>query len=584
MPAETTGDRRAREELLLLIRSDFRGIHVVSWEWKRVLGVLEQVAGVSEKSLGSGPPTKIYLWGFARGLTMHGTPESPLEDKGCAPYSEPIHAVTAAHALLKKAKPPSEKELAPGGIFVFCGIDAFWNSEAAAQNLGSVVGLTACVEEFVAKCRDRQAVFVSVGPEPLIPESLQKVIEVVDFPLPTREDLVPVVKRVASERAPDAKPLEGVHLDRVVTACQGLTLEEAANSLTLALSRLESRAGASLKAGQRQEGAEAERVARMAEWIQEQKAQVIKKSGILEHIRMGPGDVPEPGGLVNLRKWVESKAPFVRGAKVGDLRMPCPRGVLLIGVPGCGKSLMAKCIARDFGLPLLRMDVGRVFEKWVGSSEANMRSAIGIAEAAAPAVLWIDEVEKAFGGVTADGDHGSTLRVFGTFLTWMQERTASVFVVATCNNPERLPEEFKRRGRFDEIFFVDLPGPLALVQVFKYQVDWRFRKDKMPGESAQAQRAEPWVDPAIGWEALAKEAEGFSGADVEQAVVLAMESAYRRWVDEPSSSADSFRLMVGDLYEAVKGIRDHSTRERLSVDGRLQEMRNRGLAYALDAG
>ncbi|OYT75045.1 MAG: ATPase, partial [Armatimonadetes bacterium JP3_11] len=216
------------------------------------------------------------------------------------------------------------------------------------------------------------------------------------------------------------------------------------------------------------------------------------------------------GGLDLLKEWLRKRrASLSREAR--EFGLPAPKGVLLLGVQGTGKSLSAKAIANLWGLPMLRLDVGRVFGSLVGASEANMRAAIRTAEAVAPCILWIDELEKGFAGVQGSGvsDSGTTARVFATFLTWMQDKRAPVFVVATANDVSQLPPELLRKGRFDEIFFIDLPTLPEREQIFAIHLRKRKR------------------DPAqYDLKTLARATEGFSGAEIEQVVIAGLFTAF----------------------------------------------------------
>ncbi|HEY3997805.1 MAG TPA: AAA family ATPase, partial [Candidatus Xenobia bacterium] len=239
-----------------------------------------------------------------------------------------------------------------------------------------------------------------------------------------------------------------------------------------------------------------------------EKKRVIRKSGILEYYE-AQENLAQVGGLESLKEWLRKRSvAFTDEAR--SFGLPPPRGVLLLGVQGCGKSLCAKAISQVWNLPLLRLDVGRIFSGLVGSSEENMRRAIATAESVAPAILWIDEIEKALAGTGgAESDGGTLSRVFGAFLTWLQEKTAPVFVIATANHIQNLPPELMRKGRLDEIFYVDLPNPEERAEIFRIHMRRRHRSP----ESVDIER-------------LASATEGFSGSEIEQAVVAALYEAF----------------------------------------------------------
>ena len=233
------------------------------------------------------------------------------------------------------------------------------------------------------------------------------------------------------------------------------------------------------------------------------KVQALGEDGLLEYFP--PGDNRfELGGFASLRRWLDrARVGFSREA--AELGLEPPKGVLLVGVQGCGKSLAAKAIAREWQLPLLKLDAGRLFDKFIGETERNFRRAIDIAESCSPAVLWIDELEKAIAAGGGESDGGLSRRLFGSFLTWLQEKTAPVFVVATANDLSLLPPELLRKGRFDEIFFVDLPHADEREQIFRIHLALR-RQDAA----------------AFDLPALVQATDGFSGAEIEQAVVASL--------------------------------------------------------------
>jgi hypothetical protein len=234
------------------------------------------------------------------------------------------------------------------------------------------------------------------------------------------------------------------------------------------------------------------------------KGQMIERGGILEFFPVEENSF-EIGGFGRLKTWLESaRVGFSEEARA--LNLDAPKGVLLVGVQGCGKSLAAKFIAREWQLPLLKLDAGRLYEKYVGESEKNFRKAAALAEAMAPVVLWIDEIEKAFAqGGSAESDGGLSQRLFGSFLTWLQEKKDEVFVVGAANDLMNVPPELLRKGRFDEIFFVDLPTREERTAIFAIHL--RLRKQN-PG--------------AFDLSTLADATDGFSGAEIEQAVISAL--------------------------------------------------------------
>ncbi len=233
-----------------------------------------------------------------------------------------------------------------------------------------------------------------------------------------------------------------------------------------------------------------------------------------------------------MKRWLTKRNNSWLGSAQKDYNLPAPKGILITGVPGCGKSMTAKAMSAMWQLPLLRLDVGRIFSGLVGSSEENMRKAIQTAEAVAPSILWIDEIEKGFGGTGGEMDGGTSTRVFGTFLTWMNEKTKPVFVIATANNISRLPSEMLRKGRFDEIFFVDLPTVNERKIIFKLHLEKRLKGSKSKDFLV--------TDDLL--TKLAEITEGFGGSEIEQVVVSALFEAF----------AENRTLSIEDLYKVIK--------------------------------
>ena len=351
---------------------------------------------------------------------------------------------------------------------------------------------------------------VLLSPVLQLPPELEKEVTVVDWGLPSLQELDGLLNRVV--RSVQGEPGLNVELapaqrEAVLKAALGMTLDEAENVFAKCL---------------------VEKKGFDVDLIVADKEQVIRKSGVLEYFHWSEG-VRDVGGLENLKEWLNERADaFTERARAFGL--PAPKGVLLLGVQGCGKSLMAKAVACEWKLPLLRLDMGRIFTGLVGASEENIRKAVKVAEAVAPCVLWLDEIEKGLSGTRSSGelDAGVTSRVFGTLTTWLQEKTAPVFVVATANDITQLPPELLRKGRFDEIFFVDLPSEQERQEILGIHLRKRNR------------------DPAaFDLRALADRSEGFSGAEIEQAIIAALHRAFRQ--NREMTTDDILAAMGGSI-------------------------------------
>ena len=343
----------------------------------------------------------------------------------------------------------------------------------------------------------RKTIFF-VSPELIIPESLQKEVTIFDFPLPTLQEIRAKFDGMLKQNTNvEASTLDEEGKDKLCKAALGLTLQEAESAFALAMVN------------------DGKIDINDLAVILEEKVQVIKKTGILEFIR-SEYSIKDIGGLDNLKNWLlKRNNSWSEQAK--KYCIPAPKGVLVTGVPGCGKSLTAKAMSTIWQLPLLKLDFGKVFSGLVGSSEENMRRALATAEAVAPSILWIDEIEKGLSGLGSNGDSGVSSRIFGQFLTWMQEKESPVFVIATANNISNLPPELLRKGRFDEIFFVDLPTVEERKEIFKLHLEKRLKNKEVASEIAG-------VKNLCG--ELAKMTEGFIGSEIEQVVVSALCDAF----------------------------------------------------------
>ncbi|MEO0854978.1 MAG: AAA family ATPase, partial [Cyanobacteria bacterium J06648_11] len=323
------------------------------------------------------------------------------------------------------------------GIYIFKDLHDFLDATEVKRWL----------RDAVASFRAQSKTIILMSPVQKTPVELEKDMAVVEFAMPDMESLGSVLERQLA-KMPRAPRLVPAVREKLLKAALGLTLEEA--------ERVYRRAVVIANRLTEQE----------VEIVLSEKKQLIRRNGILEYIDEDE-TIESVGGLTELKRWLmqRSEAFTERARSYG---LPQPKGMLILGVPGCGKSLIAKTTAHLWGLPLLRLDMGRVYDgSTVGKSEANLRSALKTAESISPAILFIDELDKAFAGASgsADSDGGTSSRIFGSFLTWMQEKRSPVFVMATANRVERLPGEFLRKGRFDEIFFVDLPTQDERVEI-----------------------------------------------------------------------------------------------------------------------
>jgi SpoVK/Ycf46/Vps4 family AAA+-type ATPase len=382
---------------------------------------------------------------------------------------------------------------------------------------------------------------VIVAPALQLPVDLEKEVTVLDLPLPGRREIESVLDSIISaNRNQIIVDLSADDRERLLQAAQGLTLGEAENAFARAIA-----SDGRLDAGD-------------IALVLDEKRQAIKKSGLLEFIDSS-GSIDDIGGLENLKTWLHKRnGSWLPSAQ--EWSIPAPKGILITGVPGCGKSLTAKCMASLWGLPLVRMDVGRVFSGVVGSSEQNMRASLRLAEAVAPSILWIDEIEKGFGSGSG-GDSGTSQRVFGTFLTWLQEKSEPVFVIATANKIDGLPPELLRKGRFDEIFFVDLPTVSELKVIWRIQL----RQRLTPASRASGELS---INDAL-LTTLAEHSNGFSGAEVAEAVISACFEAYSE--RRPLTERDLTRTINNTVplsttqSEQIKLIRDWASQRAVAA-------------------
>jgi len=460
------GNKRQMNELEVLIRARYPLLYVISWEEQRVLAQVSKIASKLGKN--------VFEWSITTGLVPAGTSIQSQKHRDTA-TQDPLVALTN---VIEHVDP---------ALYVFKDFHPFLKG----QNMSVIRRL----REVAASLKNTFKTIVMVSPMFQIPAELEKDITVVDFDLPKENDFTALLGRIIEEVKENPKlnvNIDGKMREQIVHALLGLTLAEGENVLAKTLVQHRGFGEKSL------------------EVINSEKKQIIRKSGLLQYYD-AEEKLESVGGLDALKSWLLKRS-VVFSDRARDYGLPAPKGVLLLGVQGCGKSLMAKTISNIWQLPLLRFDVGQVFGSLVGSSEENIRRAIKVAESVSPVVFWVDEIDKAFRGSRGSGastDGGTSARVFSTFLTWLSEKKEPVFVVATANDVSLLPPELLRKGRFDEIFFVDLPSSIERKEIFRVHLS----KRKMNPDDFDL-------------DALAQASAGYSGAEIEEAIISAMFDAF----------------------------------------------------------
>ncbi|MEL6398215.1 MAG: AAA family ATPase [Cyanobacteria bacterium J06626_4] len=438
-----------QEELLLLLRARYPVVYISTLEEERVEGAIAAAAQqLSNRN--------IYTWDFVDGYQGNPT------DQGVA-RRNPLQALEHIEKLPESV----------AALFILRDYHRFLEDVAIARKLRNLA----------RRLKSQPKNILLLAPQIQVPDDLAEVVTVIEFALPSVHEIRAEITRLLAGL--NARLAAG-DLDTLVQSCQGLSIERIRRVLARGIA------------------AQGTFRAEDIELVLEEKRQTIRQTQILDFYP-AKEQISDIGGLDNLKDWLLRRGNAF-SEKARQYGLPYPRGLLLAGIQGTGKSLTAKAIAHHWHLPLLRLDVGRLFAGLIGESESRTRQMIQIAEALAPCVLWIDEIDKAFAGTDGRGDAGTSSRVFGTFITWMAEKTSPVFVVATANNIQALPSELLRKGRFDEIFFVGLPAQEERQSIYEVHLG-RLRAHNLQGYDLGR---------------LAYETPNFSGAEIEQAIIEAM--------------------------------------------------------------
>ncbi len=466
-----------------MLKAYYPVLYLTSYEYDRTKQKIEGIVNIlrsENKNL------RLFNWNCVDGLRLiEGVTPSPVRNKDGEEIVEPEETLKF---ILNDRE--SSKD-----IFILEDFNNYIEEENVKFYIRSIA----------EKARHTNTHAIVLSAVYKLPIELEKYVTVLNIPLPDRGDMeknLGVVERQCKIN------LTVEMRNRMVDAALGMTSMEA--DLAFCLAAVKDDLGPNAPYT-----------------VSSEKEQIIKKSGILDYFPKNES-LKDVGGMDILKDWLFKRQKAYE-KKARDFGLQEPKGLLLLGVPGCGKSLTAKSIASFWNMPLLRLDIGKVYQGLVGSSEDNIRKAIATAEAVAPCVLWIDEIEKGLNGVQSSGstDGGVTSRIFSTILTWMQEKTSPVFVVATANNINLLPPELLRKGRFDEIFFVDLPNQKERENIFSIHLK---KKGQDPSQYPM--------------EMLGKKTEGFNGAEIEECIKEAMFAAYVEAPDNP-------KLLSKHLVDAI---------------------------------
>jgi ATP-dependent 26S proteasome regulatory subunit len=480
-----------RGRIINYIRAGYAGLYVVSPEEQRVEGELKSIA----REVGF----KLYAWSTTTGLVD--------TDKGSArQVNDPMEALLAIMELPERT------------IIVVRDFHLFLQGDPNPVLLRQL-------KDTLQHAKTRNTPIIVLGCRLCLPPELEREITVIEFALPGKEELGRVLEGVMESAALNG--LADGEREAALDAASGLTTIEAENAFALSV---------------------AEAKAIVPTIISREKAQAVKKNGLLEIIETKES-LDSIGGLDELKSWL-TKRRNAFGKKARAYGLPVPKGALVTGIPGTGKSLTAKATASVFGVPLLRLDAGRIFAGLVGQSEYNLRSVINTAEAIAPSVLWLDEIEKGMAGSKSSGttDGGTSARVLGTFLAWMQEKTAPVFVVATANDVSQLPAEMLRAGRWDQLFFVDLPNDKEREAIWCIQIA-KHGRDARDFDTRQ----------------LAKATEGLTGSEIEAAFV---ESLYQAFDDDKEPTDLTIARVLTEFVPLSKTMAEQITGLRNWAKGR----------------
>ena len=497
-------------QLDVLIRAAYPIIYIVSFEEARVKAQLKELASNRKRS--------IATWSCTQGLVYHD--ELNRTTKEDEATKDPLAVLQAIDERLVQGLPSTTK----GTLWILSDLHPYMEDPFIIRKLREIADKIKTI---------KGKTLILLSPILKLPIELEKQITVLDWPLPTQADIEQQLSTAITDMSQNVIniKLEKTEREKIVKSCSGLTSEEIENVISKSLTQTKTI---------------------NVESIIEEKKQIIRKEGVLEYFSASE-HFTDVGGMEQLKEWLRKRGKaFTDDAR--EYGLSFPKGVLLLGVQGCGKSLICKAVAGLWKLPLIKLDIGKIFEGVVGGSEAKINRALTFAERIAPCILWIDELDKGFSGMGSSNfsDAGTTARVIGTFLSWMQDKRSPVFIVATANDISTLPPELLRKGRFDEIFFVDLPTPEERTDIFAIHIQKRKRDPKK-----------------FALDDLVEVSKDFSGAEIEAAVEEGMFSAFDEGVDVNTNYIHSAIVetvpLSQTMQEKIEALRKWaSTRARLA--------------------
>jgi SpoVK/Ycf46/Vps4 family AAA+-type ATPase len=483
------------DELALFLKARYPIIYINTIEEDRVEYVIR-------KNIKTNLNRSIYSWDFVDGYTNNPNNEGFAK-------RNPLQALELVERL--NAETPA--------LFLLKDFNRFLTDLSISRKLRNI--------SRILKLQPKTIIII--GSDLTIPKELQDLITVVQFQLPLEEEISQELNRLISSLNIN---VDSQLFENLTRACQGLSLERIRRVLSKIIATYRTIDNDSIAV------------------LLSEKKQIISQTEILEYSSVNE-QIANLGGLENLKDWLK-KRKTAFGLQALNYGLPTPRGLLLIGLQGTGKSLTAKAIANDWQLPLLKLDVGKLFGGIVGESESRLRQMINVAETISPCILWIDEIDKAFSNTDNRGDSGTSNRVLATFISWLSEKTKPVFVIATANNIDMLPIEIIRKGRFDEIFFLDLPEQEEREEIFKIHL--------------QSFRPKSWQ--SFDYKQLAKASEAFSGAEIRQSII---EGMYHAFYEKREFTTDDICMALKELIPLAHLESDQMVRlQQWAASGRIR--------------